>query len=336
MALIIGLVSGLRTHQAVAVPLNSGVQAAKHCKTVTKKVHGHKKRVKVCKLIPPRATPTPQPTSPPALFSGPEDVIVDGQGNIYVADSGNQTVDKLSADGHVLSRWSDSGSGHFSEPYGLALDGHDHLYVADNGDNQIVELSLSGQPISHWSTPGGGSDPDRASSIAVDPQGNVYVPADNHQHINKFGPTGQIAATIGAAGTGPGQFAFPFAVTVDTQGNVYVADSGNGQIQELSASGAFITRWGEPGSPVQLSDPEGLKVDGQGNIYVAEARAHRVLKFSRDGTVLGQWGGGAGSVSFSHPTGVALDTQGNIYVADFFGNRIDKLSPTGQLLAQCR
>src|SRR5688572_20151687 len=110
----------------------------------------------------------------PGQFDSPFGVAVDAEGNVYVADTGNHRIQKLSAAGQPLAQW--GGPGHFMQPLGLALDDQGNVYVADTGNDRIQKLSSAGEPLAVWGGPGTG--PGQFASptgVAVDRQGNVYV-----------------------------------------------------------------------------------------------------------------------------------------------------------------
>jgi hypothetical protein len=125
-------------------------------------------------------------------------------------------------------------------------------------------------------------------------------------------------------------------VAPDAGGNVYVADFGNQRVQEFTANGAFIRKWGTQGSgDGQFFNPRGVAVDGAGNVLVLEFAGHRVQKFTPTGQFLSRWGSnGTGDGQFVAPTGIAIDRSGNVYVADRGNNRVQKFTSSGQFLGK--
>jgi DNA-binding beta-propeller fold protein YncE len=164
------------------------------------------------------------------------------------------------------------------------------------------------------------------TGIAVDTRGNVYI-ADNDARIRKFSPKGQLAASWGAKGTGPGQFNTPNLFAADAQGNLYVPDTENNRIQKLSAKGVPLAQWGSSGArPGQFDRPLGVTVDAQGNVYVADSSNNRIQKLSPAGVADAGWGA---SVVVHHCADVAVDPHGHLFVSDSGNNRILKLAPDG-------
>ncbi len=265
-------------------------------------------------------------TGSAARFSWPLGVTVDGAGNLYVADFGNNAIRKVTPAGVVTtlagqpgSAGSSDGTGsaaRFQHPSGVAVDDVGNLYVADLYNYTIrkvtpadVVITLAGQAGSSGSADGTGSNARFAfpSGVAVDSAKNVYV-ADQYNHtIRKVTPVGVVTTLAGRAGysgstdgTGSGaRFYEPLGVAVDSAGDVYVADRGNHTIRKVTASGVVTTLAG----PVQF-DSFGNRVTG-----------------SADGT--------GSAALFNSPSGVAVDSTGNIYVADVGNHTIRKVTPAG-------
>jgi len=83
----------------------------------------------------------------PGQFYEPRGVALDAEGNVYVADSGNNRIQKLSLEGEPLARWGNRGNGpgQFDFPSGVAVDGEGHIYVADTNNDRIQKLPASAQ-----------------------------------------------------------------------------------------------------------------------------------------------------------------------------------------------
>ncbi|MDQ6418454.1 S-layer homology domain-containing protein [Paenibacillus sp. LHD-117] len=258
-------------------------------------------------------------------FNGPTGVAVDSSGNVYVADTYNHRIQKLTNSTGIWSEWgakeegsgipgipaSGSGLGEFNNPNGVAVDSNGNLYVSDRNNHRIQKLTVSTGVWSEW----GAKEED---------SGNPGIPA---------------------TGSGLGQFYYPGGVAVDSSGNVYVADSYNNRIQKLTVSPipGIPDAWSSLGSGTgsglgQFNNPSAVAVDGSGNVYVADMNNHRIQKQ----TVTGEWsdwgkkGGndlpisGNGLGEFSYPAGVAVDSSGNVYVADWYNTRIQKRTVTGE------
>ncbi len=299
-------------------------QAAARCKTVTKKVHGHRKKVRVCRP----ATPTPTPTSIPALFVGPSDVAIDVAGNALVAVQGLERITTLSPTGAVLTNWTDAGQNPtvFQQLYGIALDAQGNVYVSDAANHVVDKLSPTGQPLAQWNTDiaESGSFP---TLLAVAPSGDVYVSDHTSKTVLHFSPGGALIGEIGK-----GDILDPYGVTLGPNGDLYVADFGGDRVREFTPDGTVVAAWGDGANgSVSLQAPEAIAVDQQGNVYVTE-QGGQLFKFDRTGRVLSDFGTSS-TLHLSDPSGLALDPAGELYVVEYQGERVDKLSPTGQILA---
>jgi len=152
-------------------------------------------------------------------------------------------------------------------------------------------------------------------------------------------------------------FNMPQGVASDALGNVYVADTNADRIAVFTATGAFVTAYGQSrddddrvsSATVRLNKPKGVAVDAAGNIFIADTNENRVLKLSAAGRILLALGRqtkpdrehdgflefrpGKGLGEFNKPSGVASDAAGNIYVSDTNNNRVQVFSSTGAALA---
>jgi streptogramin lyase len=256
------------------------------------------------------------------LQGNPFDLATDAAGNVYVADSGNDRVQRFTPEGEFTGKWGSSGSqnGQFTEPSGIHVGPRGSVYVADyvsDPDARIQMFNGAGRFLTAWQSPevGGLNSP---FGIATDGAGNVYVTDQGNARVQRFSSTGVFISSFG----GPGNFDQPLGITVDGAGNVYVVDNINDNVQKFTSTGAPITTF-DFGSGLQ--GPIGITTAPDGTLYLTDSDNDRVLHFTPDGAVLGQFGGsGPGSGRFLDPTGVATDCRGNVYVLDAGHNLVQK------------
>lgn len=277
--------------------------------------------------------------SRPCQFSSPHDLALDRQGNMYVADTLNNRVQKLSPEGEPVAQWGNTGDkpGAYRSPHGLTVDKDGHILIADTLNHRIQRLSPEGKPLGQWGEQGAKPGQFRSpSGIAVDAEGNMFVADTGNQRIQKLSADGALRAVWGAHGSAPGEFRAPVGIAVDYEGWVYVADSGNHRIQKLSAEGEPIQHWGEEGTePGQFRNPNGIALDRRGRIYVADTWNNRIQELSAAGEPLFQWGtlvaGQQGQ--FTDPCGIAVDERHHVYVADTGNHCLHKIHPFSALMS---
>ncbi len=284
-----------------------------------------------------------------AQFSYLSGVAIDGSGFVYVADTVNHSIRKITPTG-VVSTLAGTGTAGFVDgtgnvaqfdgPGGVAVDGSGFVYVADNGNRRIRKITPDGV-VSTFASTG-------SSGVAVDGSGNVYVADRGNHRIRKITPGGVISTLAGTGVSGfvdgagnVARFNNPFGVAIDGSGNVYVADRGNHRIRKITPSGVVSTLAGTgisgfrngAGNVARFNTLSGVAVDVSGNVYVADRDNHRIRKITSSGVVSTFAGDGtrrsmdgAGNVAqFNNPSGVAVDGSGNVYVADQNNHRIRRL-----------
>ncbi|MBI3696509.1 MAG: hypothetical protein HY238_16920 [Acidobacteria bacterium] len=255
-----------------------------------------------------------------ASLSRPTGVVVDSAGNLYIADSDNARVRRVSPNG-VITTFAGDGS------YRLSADG-----------TSAVESYLFGP-----------------RSVVVDAAGNVLIADPVDLRVRRLAPDGTltiIAGNGGRAPVGDGRPAKlsglePDKVIVDPAGNVLILDTGPGRIHRLGpdgtlsiiAGGGADDRDGIPARQAKLNYALGMATDAAGVLYIAEANANRVRRAGLDGiitTVAGTGtrgfsgdGGPAANATLNRPVDVALDAAGNLYILDQGNQRIRRVSPDG-------
>lgn len=171
------------------------------------------------------------------LFYGPRDVVVDGEGNIYVVDTGNKRIQKFSPEGTFLGQWGGegTGSGQFREPVGIAIGPDGKIYVADAWNQRIQIFDqdfnfLAEWPLQTWQS----TSVDNKPYLAVDSRGQVYASDPEGYRILVFDQSGQVQAVFGQYGSDAKSFNLPTGLALDGQGYLYVADSANHRIMKFA------------------------------------------------------------------------------------------------------
>jgi hypothetical protein len=129
--------------------------------------------------------------SGPGEFDRPAAVAVDGGGDIYVADTSNNRIVKLSPSGTVLTEWGSrgNGDGRFHSPTGLAVDAAGNVYVVDGENNRVEVFDSGGRYLEKWGERGiGPGEFSQPTAIAVDCNGDVYVADTNNNRVERFNP----------------------------------------------------------------------------------------------------------------------------------------------------
>jgi hypothetical protein len=306
-------------------------------------------------------------TGSAARFSGPYEVSVDTAGNVFVADTNNNTIRKVTSAGVVTTiagtagaSGSTDGTGsaaRFYNPYGISLDAAGNIFVSDTNNHTIrkvtsagVVTTLAGAAGSPGSTDGTGSAArfNAPYELSVDTAGNVFVADRSNHTIRKVTSAGVVSTLAGSAGsagstdgTGSGaRFNQPNGVSVDTAGNVFVSDIINHTIRKVTSAGVVTTLAGTAGSAgstdgtgsaARFNYPHGVSVDTAGNVFVGDVYNQSNRNVTSAGVVTTEAGlsGSAGSnnglgtaARFYYPHGVAVDATGNVFVADTFNNTI--------------
>lgn len=299
------------------------------------------------------------PTS--AQLALPGGIAFDSSGNLYIADSANNRVRKVSSG--IITTIAGNGTAGYTgdkgpatdaelnNPTGVAVDSSGNVYIAD-ANNQVVRMVSTSGTITTFAgsnVPGFEGDLGPANeaqlnvpvAVAVDSNNNVYIADANNNAIRIV-----TAGTINTVLNTTSYLNHPDGVAVDQSGNIFVADTGNERVVEFQntyENYVLIAGNGVPGfsgdnGPAQdaeLLDPKGVAVDAAGYVYIADTINSRIRKVGLDGTITTIAGtglpayGGEGQYATTapmfFPNAVTLDPSGNLYIADTYDSTVRML-----------
>lgn len=253
-----------------------------------------------------------------AQLASPHHLAVDSAGNVYIADTYNHRIRRVSPDGVITTIAGTGKSGYSGDggpavearlnyPFAVALDGDDNLYVADRENHCVRRIARDGTITTLAGTgqsgyggddgPAGEAQLDTPSGLAVDSAGNVYIADTYNNRIRRVSPDGVISTIAGTGGFGYAgdggpavlaQLALPMGLALDAQGNLYIADYLNRRVRRVSPDGIITTVAGDgqagysgdggPAPAAQLDYPHGVAVDAEGRLYVSDIGSHVVRR----------------------------------------------------------
>ena len=257
-------------------------------------------------------------TSLGAGLSGPSGVAVDGAGNIYISDTGNNRILEIPCINGSYGSEITLPVNQINGPMGLTIDGAGNLYIASNGNDKILKLPHTNSgfgpqikvPIAVYAP----------SGVSVDSFGSLYIADTFDNKITKMPWTGiaySAAQMIGSYAK------MPTAVSADIAGNVFFTMYYLNSLAEVPLLSAKY----QPQRTIvntQISSPTGVVIDGNSNLYLLDSGNNRVILYPFAGSAYGTPITVASG--FNTPTGLAIDSSNNLYVADTGNNRIVKIN----------
>jgi sugar lactone lactonase YvrE len=313
-----------------------------------------------------------------ARFNAPQAVAIGSDGSVFVADTGNNTIRKVSPAGVVTTLAGSAGvfgssdgtgsAASFALPQGVAVDNAGTIYVGDSANHTIRKVTPAGVVTTFAGLAGSRGSSDGAGSsarffnpigVATDSSGNVYVADNGNVTIRKITPAGVVstlAGVIGNAGsddgTGSGaRFAFPSGIATDSTGNIFVADTSNHTIRKITSAGVVTTIAGSvgavgsadgTGSAARFDGPRGVATDGVGMLYVADTGNSTIRKITPAGAVTtlaglasntGSANGTGSNARFNIPYSIAASSAGRVCLADTLSHTIRRGARQATLLA---
>lgn len=321
-------------------------------------------------------------TGAAARFNGPSGLAAGPDGNLYVADTYNHAIRKVTPAG-VVSTYAglpgtngtadgDASTARFDRPSGLVFDAAGNLYVADSGNYAIRKITPAGTVTTLAGLPGHSADEPFATydgtgtgarfytlnALALAKDGSLYAVEEDvyHSVIRKITMAGVVTTFAGAKGTtglqdgigSSARFYWPRGIAAASDGNLYVTEHGSNAVRKVTLGAEVTSIAGGPGCFASRGLVDGdrlsarfggvwdVAADSSGNVYVADSYNHVIRKITTAGLVstLAGLGGAAGSsdgagasARFNSPTGIIFGADGNLYVAD--SNGVRKVTPFG-------
>jgi sugar lactone lactonase YvrE len=262
-------------------------------------------------------------TGASARFNSPAGIAVDAARNVYVSDTGNHTIRKITSAGVVTTLAGSPGlngstdatgvSARFNSPAGLAVDASGNVFVCDAGNNTIRKITSAGVVTTVAGLAGTSGTINATGTaarfnspkgITLDSSGNLHVADSGNHAIRKITAAGEVTTFAGLAGTSgstdatttSARFNTPKAITLDSSGTFHVADSGNHTIRKVTSAGVVTTAAGLAGSSgsatgngstARFSNPSGIASTPDGyNLYVADTANHTIRRGYHGNTLI--------------------------------------------------
>ena len=294
-----------------------------------------------------------------ARFYWPHGVAMDRSGNVFVADTANHTIRKITPTGLVSTLAGSAGhsgatdgtgtAARFREPNSIAIDASGNLFIADTGNNLIRRITPDGtvSTFAGYNNGNYGAIDGVGTAamfgfpegLTIDRNGNLFVADSLSCTIRKITPNGVVTTVAGRAfnratadGAGANAaFYHPAAIAVDSNGTLFVADAG--LIRRVTATGAVTTLGNVSTQDLALNQPQGLAIDPKGNLLIADATTIRRL--NPDGSLtlvagkvygFGSADGSGANAQFEFLHGIAVDAGGNLLVVDADNNTVRRIA----------
>lgn len=232
--------------------------------------------------------------------AGPDGIAVDVLGNVYTANTRDNTVTKITRSGKASTLGSTG-----NKPRGIAVDSAGNVYTSNLGSNTVTKITPGGTSTILGST---GAKP---IGIAIDSDGNVYTTNYVDATVTKITPGG-VSTTLARTGSRP------LGIAVDRRGNVYTANEGANTVTKITPGGT-ASRFGKTGKW-----PQAIAIDKNRNIYTANWKSHNVTKITRNGksNTLGRTG--------RRPIGITVDSHGRVFTTNNGSRSVSRIDQKGR------
>jgi streptogramin lyase len=254
----------------------------------------------------------------------PDRVAIDGQGNVWTANSDGNSVSEFTNLGAVVANYTSANYGGLIEPVGVAIDGAGNGWISDFVVAAVTEISSTGVALS-GSTGNGAISPSTLNdpnAIAMDASGNAWVADELSQNIVKVSNNGSnVYSFTKYSGSGMSD---PFGIAIDGAGNVWTANYGSNRVVEMNSSGTVISGSGYTNGGT-VNEPYDIAIDSAGNAF-APNRNNTLTILNNSGVAVGTSPFSGGGLSL--PNDIALDGAGNAWISNY-NNRISEFTNAG-------
>lgn len=305
-----------------------------------------------------------------ARFDTPQDLALDKNGNVYVADYNNQQIRKITPTGQVSTFAGDGTRGHkdgpaaqaqFDRPTGITLDANNNFYITE-GAHRIRRIDPQGNVTTLAGTGLAGAQDGPAptatlnapTAILVDAKGDLWIADTANRLLRTLDTQQQMRTSAGGKTEGfadgsrsEALLNAPSGLAFDRQGHLLIADEDNHAIRKLTPNGDISTVAGTgiagfldgPSKTAQFDSPHSLVLNSQGVIFVSDRDNHRIRRIDAQGVVTtfagqalaGLADGLGGIAKFNTPYGLTVDKQDHLYVADSENHVIRRIDPQGNV-----